>query len=79
MRATILFLGRVAALGYQFLVRLSLAAVASLVASTGAVAGALEGAVRVESEKCRAGAERRVSAYFADVLCGCGALSPIMR
>jgi hypothetical protein len=44
MRATILFLGRVAALGYQVLVRLSLAAVA-LVSSAGAVAGAIEGAV----------------------------------
>ena len=45
MRATILVLRRVAALGYQFLVRLSLAAVASLVSSAGAGAGAIEGAV----------------------------------
>src|ERR1700731_5411763 len=45
MCATILFLRRVAALGYQFLVRLSLAAVASLGWSAGGVAGAIEGAV----------------------------------
>jgi hypothetical protein len=45
MRATILFLRRVAALGYQFLVRLSLAAVASLGWSAGVVAGAIEGEV----------------------------------
>jgi hypothetical protein len=35
--------------------------------------------LRVESKKCRTGAERRISANFADVLCGCGTLSPIMR
>jgi hypothetical protein len=45
MRATILFLRRVAALGYQFLVRLSLAAMASLVSSASAGAGSIEGAV----------------------------------
>ena len=45
MRATILFFGRVAALGYQLLVRLSLAAVVSLDAGAGAVAGTIEGAI----------------------------------
>jgi hypothetical protein len=42
---SILFFRRVAALGYQFLVRASLAAVASLGSSAGAVAGAIEGVV----------------------------------
>src|ERR1700730_7173109 len=45
MGATISFVGRVAALGYQFFVRLSLAAAASLGGSAGAGAGAIEGAV----------------------------------
>jgi hypothetical protein len=45
MRATILFLRRAAALGYQFLVRLSLVAMASLASSAGAFAGTIEGVV----------------------------------
>jgi hypothetical protein len=45
MCAPNLFLRRAAALGYQFLVCLSLAAVTSLGGSAGAVAGAIEGAV----------------------------------
>jgi hypothetical protein len=45
MWATILFFGRVAVLGYQLLLRLSLAAVVSLDAGAGAVAGTIEGAI----------------------------------
>jgi len=47
MWATILFFGRVAVLGYPLLVRLSLAAVVSLVAGAGAVAvaGTIDGAI----------------------------------
>jgi hypothetical protein len=50
MWAAILFLRRVAALAYQFLARLSLAAVVSLGSRAGAVAGAIEGAVTFPSE-----------------------------
>jgi len=50
MRATILFFWRAAALGYQLLVRLSLAAVASLGSSAGAAGGVIEGAVTFPSQ-----------------------------
>jgi len=50
MSATIFFFWRAAALGYQLLVRLSLAAMASLDWSAGAVAGAIEGTVTFPTE-----------------------------